>query len=97
MSSRTENHPYMHSPLHCVCPKAFFEPISDLPIFSNRRGHYQRPLEEAIQSHSSQWPVKWSGKNPLHGGGNFTKMSPAERVHFSFPFFNRENEIVNYL
>ncbi|KAL3465800.1 hypothetical protein BJX64DRAFT_274893 [Aspergillus heterothallicus] len=43
------------------------------------RNHYQRPLEEAIQTHSSQWPKAWQGKNPLHGGRNFTSMSPSER------------------
>lgn len=45
-----------------------------------RRGHYQRALEEAVQTHFSQWPRAWNGKNPLHGGGSFTAMSPDERV-----------------
>ncbi|KAL8692170.1 MAG: hypothetical protein Q9218_002747 [Villophora microphyllina] len=44
------------------------------------KGHYGRALEEAIQTHSSQWPSKWLGKNPLHGGGNFNKMSPEARL-----------------
>ncbi|PGH23416.1 hypothetical protein AJ80_02526 [Polytolypa hystricis UAMH7299] len=44
------------------------------------RGHYQRALEEVIQTHSSQWPKAWNGKNPLHGGGTFAAMSPTERV-----------------
>ncbi|OJI98994.1 hypothetical protein ASPVEDRAFT_50560 [Aspergillus versicolor CBS 583.65] len=43
------------------------------------RNHYTRPLEEAIQTHSSQWPKTWQGKNPLHGGRNFASMSPEER------------------
>ncbi|KAI9374904.1 hypothetical protein BJX61DRAFT_550525 [Aspergillus egyptiacus] len=43
------------------------------------RNHYQRPLEEAIQTHASQWPKAWQGKNPLHGGRNFASMSPEER------------------
>ncbi|EAW12546.1 uncharacterized protein ACLA_009690 [Aspergillus clavatus NRRL 1] len=44
------------------------------------RAHYQRPLEEAIQTHSSQWPKAWQGKNPLHGGRTFASMSPEERL-----------------
>lgn len=45
-----------------------------------RRGHFGRALEEAVQTHASQWPSPWNGKNPLHGGGNFAKMGPTERV-----------------
>ena len=52
--------------------------------FNNRRGHYQRALEEAVQSHTSQWPLIWNGKNPLHGGGNFNNMGPEQRVWASF-------------
>ncbi|KAL8939642.1 MAG: hypothetical protein Q9216_003250 [Gyalolechia sp. 2 TL-2023] len=44
------------------------------------KGHYQRALEEAVQSHTSQWPLKWEGRNPLHGGGNFNNMSPEQRA-----------------
>ncbi|KAE8146169.1 hypothetical protein BDV25DRAFT_55241 [Aspergillus avenaceus] len=44
------------------------------------RLHYTRPLEEAIQTHVSQWPRAWQGKNPLHGGGTFAGMSPEERL-----------------
>ncbi|KAI4229885.1 MAG: hypothetical protein L6R36_000531 [Xanthoria steineri] len=44
------------------------------------RGHHGRALEEAVQSHTSQWPTKWMGKNPLHGGGNFHNMSPEGRL-----------------
>lgn len=44
------------------------------------RLHYTRPLEEAIQTHASQWPKAWQGKNPLHGGRTFTGMAPEERV-----------------
>lgn len=47
---------------------------------SYRRGHFQRALEEAVQTHTSQWPAVWGGKNPLHGGGNFSKMNAAARV-----------------
>ncbi|KAJ0420879.1 hypothetical protein BJY00DRAFT_283155 [Aspergillus carlsbadensis] len=44
------------------------------------RNHYQRPLEEAIQTHAAQWPKAWQGKNPLHGGRNFASMTPEERL-----------------
>ncbi|KAF7513257.1 hypothetical protein GJ744_009678 [Endocarpon pusillum] len=44
------------------------------------RGHFQRALEEAIQTHQSQWPAAWKAKNPTHGGGTFTSMTPAERL-----------------
>lgn len=45
-----------------------------------RKGHYQRALEEAVQTHTSQWPRAWEGKNPLHGGRTFATMNPEERV-----------------
>ncbi|KAJ5908526.1 hypothetical protein N7495_001208 [Penicillium taxi] len=44
------------------------------------RNHFTRPLEEAIHTHHSQWSKTWEGKNPLHGGRNFTTMSPEERL-----------------
>ncbi|OKL57549.1 hypothetical protein UA08_07134 [Talaromyces atroroseus] len=44
------------------------------------KGHYQRALEEAVQTHSSQWPRAWEGKNPLHGGRTFNTMTPEERL-----------------
>ncbi|KAL8759500.1 MAG: hypothetical protein Q9199_000721 [Rusavskia elegans] len=44
------------------------------------RGHHGRALEEAVHSHTSQWPSKWMGKNPLHGGGSFNNMSPEGRL-----------------
>ncbi|EYE93426.1 uncharacterized protein EURHEDRAFT_379145 [Aspergillus ruber CBS 135680] len=44
------------------------------------RNHYQRPLEEAVQTHASQWPKAWQDKNPLHGGRNFASMEPNERL-----------------
>ena len=46
----------------------------------NRKGHYTRALEEAILTHNTQWPHAWNGKNPLHGGGSFNKMTPEQRV-----------------
>ncbi|KAM5456287.1 hypothetical protein MaudCBS49596_001309 [Microsporum audouinii] len=44
------------------------------------RGHYQRALEEAIQTHQSQWPKAWQGKSPLVNGGGFMTMTPEERI-----------------
>ncbi|KAI9669798.1 MAG: hypothetical protein M1829_005053 [Trizodia sp. TS-e1964] len=44
------------------------------------KGHYQRALEEAIHSHSSQWPRAWNHANPLAGGKTFNAMSPTERL-----------------
>ncbi|KAI9721512.1 MAG: hypothetical protein M1812_002274 [Candelaria pacifica] len=44
------------------------------------RGHHQRALEEAIQTHNSQWPPVWNRKNPLSGGRTFATMSPLERL-----------------
>lgn len=54
--------------------------------FESRAGHYNRALEEAIQTHKSQWAKDWESKNPLSGGQTFTTMSPTERVRPSFPF-----------
>ena len=39
-----------------------------------------RALEEAVQVNSHQWPTKWAGQNPLHGGGTFNSMPPDQRV-----------------
>ncbi|KAJ5995029.1 hypothetical protein N7481_002006 [Penicillium waksmanii] len=44
------------------------------------RNHYTRPLEEAIQTHQSQWPKLWAGKSPLSGGRSFATMTPEERI-----------------
>ncbi|EEP79493.1 conserved hypothetical protein [Uncinocarpus reesii 1704] len=46
------------------------------------RGHFQRALEEAVQTHYNQWPRAWEGKNPLHGGRTFATMSPEDRLSF---------------
>ncbi|GES66909.1 hypothetical protein ATEIFO6365_0004009900 [Aspergillus terreus] len=58
--------------------------VSELPpgdhIERLLRNHYTRPLEEAIQTHVSQWPKAWQGKNPLHGGGSFAGMTPEQRL-----------------
>ncbi|KAF2160685.1 hypothetical protein M409DRAFT_70228 [Zasmidium cellare ATCC 36951] len=45
------------------------------------RGHHGRALEEAVASHKNQWPRKWGHQNPLHGGKDFTNMTPAERLN----------------
>ncbi|CZT21710.1 uncharacterized protein RCC_07575 [Ramularia collo-cygni] len=45
------------------------------------RGHHGRALEEAVSTHKSQWPLKWEFKNPLHGGKDFSNMSPTERLN----------------
>jgi hypothetical protein len=47
---------------------------------TNRPGHYNRALEEAIQTHKAQWAKDWDSKNPLAGGATFSSMGPAERV-----------------
>ncbi|KAL6713154.1 hypothetical protein ACLMJK_009275 [Lecanora helva] len=44
------------------------------------KGHYTRALEEAIQTHTGQWDPSWQGRNPLHGGGSFNKMTTEERL-----------------
>ncbi|KAH8821663.1 hypothetical protein F5884DRAFT_97304 [Xylogone sp. PMI_703] len=45
-----------------------------------KAGHYNRALEEAVQTHKSQWAKDWESKNPLSGGATFTTMSPTERL-----------------
>lgn len=60
--------------------RVYTNPPLIMASFVYRKGHYTRALEEAIQTHNSQWPQPWNGKNPLHGGGSFNKMTPEERV-----------------
>jgi len=55
----------------------------DLLIFISRPGHYNRALDEAVQTHKAQWARDWESKNPLSGGSTFTTMTPAQRVRFS--------------
>ncbi|KAG4034350.1 hypothetical protein MFRU_003g03190 [Monilinia fructicola] len=45
-----------------------------------KAGHYNRALEEAIQTHKLQWAKDWESKNPLSGGATFTTMSPTQRL-----------------
>ncbi|KAF7864212.1 uncharacterized protein EAF02_010180 [Botrytis sinoallii] len=45
-----------------------------------KAGHYNRALEEAVQTHKLQWAKDWESKNPLSGGATFTSMSPTERL-----------------
>ena len=37
-----------------------------------------------MSSHKSQWPYKWNGANPLHGGQDFNNMVPEKRVCANF-------------
>lgn len=48
----------------------------------SRPGHYNRALEEAVQTHKAQWAKDWESKNPLSGGATFATMTPAQRVRF---------------
>ncbi|KAK3715388.1 hypothetical protein LTR37_007116 [Vermiconidia calcicola] len=45
------------------------------------RGHHGRALEEAILTQKSQWPRKWNGVNPIHGGRSFENMTPQARLN----------------
>ncbi|USW51334.1 Putative WHIM1 domain-containing protein [Septoria linicola] len=45
------------------------------------RTSYARALEESVLAHKSQWPHKWAGQNPLHGGKDFNNMPPSERLN----------------
>ncbi|OBT97344.2 hypothetical protein VE01_04297 [Pseudogymnoascus verrucosus] len=45
-----------------------------------KAGHYNRALEEAVQTHKSQWAKDWESKNPLLGGATFSSMGPTERL-----------------
>jgi len=49
-------------------------------VLECRAGHYNRALEEAVQTHKSQWAKDWESKNPLSGGATFTSMTPTQRV-----------------
>jgi hypothetical protein len=55
-----------------------------LTVSEFRPGHYNRALEEAIQTHKAQWPKDWKNQNPLAGGATFGAMTPVQRVcpHF---------------
>lgn len=43
-------------------------------------GHYGRALEDAIQTHKSQWARDWESTNPLRGGATFGSMNPTQRL-----------------
>ncbi|KAI1393776.1 uncharacterized protein F4822DRAFT_24548 [Hypoxylon trugodes] len=56
-----------------------------LSLLLNRKqdvkpGHYNRALEDAINSHKNQWARDWNDENPLAGGKTFASMSPTERL-----------------
>lgn len=75
--SRVLSYQFSTSTSEAPCPMAVLTVKSHF-----RRGHFSRALEEAIQTHSSQWPRAWEGKNPLRAGGpgDFHSMTPTERV-----------------
>ncbi|KAH6624295.1 hypothetical protein B0J18DRAFT_173965 [Chaetomium sp. MPI-SDFR-AT-0129] len=43
-------------------------------------GHYNRALEEAIQTHKGQWAKDWESKNPIAGQATFASMTPVQRL-----------------
>ncbi|KAK0710966.1 hypothetical protein B0H67DRAFT_492836 [Lasiosphaeris hirsuta] len=43
-------------------------------------GHYNRALEEAIQTHKGQWAKDWESQNPLSGSATFATMTPVQRL-----------------
>lgn len=45
-----------------------------------KAGHYGRALEDAIQTHKSQWAKDWGSTNPLKGGATFQSMNPTQRL-----------------
>ncbi|KAI1467094.1 uncharacterized protein F4812DRAFT_49001 [Daldinia caldariorum] len=56
-----------------------------LSLLLNRKqdvkpGHYNRALEDAINTHKSQWARDWKDENPLSGNRTFASMDPTERL-----------------
>ncbi|SPQ22782.1 f0d56545-0b2e-4581-b213-1f53b02746f3 [Thermothielavioides terrestris] len=56
-----------------------------LSLLLNRKqdvkpGHYNRALEEAIQTHKGQWAKDWESQNPLAGQATFASMTPVQRL-----------------
>ncbi|KAL2137371.1 hypothetical protein VTI74DRAFT_3311 [Chaetomium olivicolor] len=56
-----------------------------LSLLLNRKqdvkpGHYNRALEEAIQTHKGQWAKDWESKNPVAGQATFSSMTPVQRL-----------------
>ncbi|KAK4106102.1 hypothetical protein N658DRAFT_460331 [Parathielavia hyrcaniae] len=56
-----------------------------LSLLLNRKqdvkpGHYNRALEEAIQTHKGQWAKDWESQNPLAGQTTFASMTPEQRL-----------------
>ena len=49
-----------------------------------RPGHYNRALEEAIQTHKGQWAKDWESQNPVAGQATFASMTPVQRVCANF-------------
>ncbi|KAK3295560.1 uncharacterized protein B0H64DRAFT_474496 [Chaetomium fimeti] len=56
-----------------------------LSLLLNRKqdvkpGHYNRALEEAIQTHKGQWAKDWDSQNPVAGQATFASMNPVQRL-----------------
>ncbi|KAJ4304085.1 hypothetical protein N0V88_001695 [Collariella sp. IMI 366227] len=56
-----------------------------LSLLLNRKqdvkpGHYNRALEEAVQTHKGQWAKDWESKNPVAGQATFSSMTPVQRL-----------------
>ncbi|GAB1320182.1 hypothetical protein MFIFM68171_10392 [Madurella fahalii] len=56
-----------------------------LSLLLNRKqdvkpGHYNRALEEAVQTHKGQWAKDWESQNPLSGQATFASMTPVQRL-----------------
>jgi len=56
-----------------------------LSLLLNRKqdvkpGHYNRALEEAIQTHKGQWAKDWESQNPVAGQATFASMTPVQRI-----------------
>jgi hypothetical protein len=64
--------------------------------YTRRPGHYNRALEEAVQTHKAQWAKDWESKNPLSGGATFATMTPAQRVRsiISLYYFSANETIL---
>ena len=64
----------------CVACREKQHAVQTLTWDFGRPGHYNRALEEAVQSHKGQWARDWESQNPLAGSANFASMTPVQRV-----------------
>ncbi|KAK3901317.1 hypothetical protein C8A05DRAFT_16487 [Staphylotrichum tortipilum] len=56
-----------------------------LSLLLNRKqdvkpGHYNRALEEAVQTHKGHWAKDWDSQNPVAGQATFALMTPVQRL-----------------